>query len=255
MRSIAALIALMVAIGAMASRADAWTAGEFQYNGKTAQEFHCAPSGSGPFPAVIMLHGSGPRNMETDDFENFCAKLAEQGYYAEFVEYYSQTEATSPGDIDGIMRNFPTWMNEIRSGIDALKKNPSIDGKKIGLMGFSLGSYLALSYGATYPGDVGAIVEYYGGLAPALYPRVATMPPVLILHGDIDRIVPVSQARDLDRELTKAGRAHEMKIYPGAEHGFNFPAAMFWYKPSDANDAWDRSLKFFDKYLKGDPQH
>ena len=252
MRSITTAVALIIAIGAMASPAAAWTGGEFQSGGKPVQEFHCAPSGSGPFPAVIMLHGSGPRNMETDDFENFCAQLAEHGYYAEFLEYFSQTDAASPGDIDGMMRNFPTWMSEVQAGIAALKNNPSIDSKKIGLMGFSLGSYLALSYGATYPDDVAAIVEYYGGLPPALLPRMATMPPVLILHGDIDRIVPVSQARDLDRELTKAGRAHEMKIYLGAEHGFNFPGAMFWYKPSDAHDAWDRSLKFFDRYLKGD---
>lgn len=250
MRLIAAFVALMIAMAATARSARAWTQGEFQSAGKAVEENHCAPAGAGPFPAVIMLHGAGPRNMETEDFEDFCANLAEHGYYAEFLEYYSQTDAASPGDIDGMMRNFPTWMNEINSGVEALKKNPSVDAKKIGLMGYSLGAYLALGYGATYPDQVGAIVEYYGGLSPALYPRAATMPPVLILHGDIDRIVPVSIARDLDRELTRAGRAHEMKVYPGAEHGFNFPAAMFWYKPSDANDAWDRSLKFFDKYLK-----
>jgi len=192
--------------------------------------------------------------MATYDFEDICSKLADYGYYAEFIEYYSQTDAASPGDVDGMVQNFPTWLNEVHSGIAALRKNPSVNSNKVGLMGFSLGAYLSLGYGATYPNEMAAIVEYYGGLSPALYSRATTMPPVLIIHGDIDRIVPVSQARDLDAVLTKAGRPHEMKIYPGAEHAFNFPEAMLWYKPSAANDAWDRSLKFLDTYLKGAPK-
>ncbi len=232
-----------------------WTPGQFQSDGKPVEEHHCVPAGDGPFPAVIILHGSGARDFGTEDYEAMCSKLADSGYYAEFIEYYSQTEAVSPGDIDGMHRNYPVWLDEIHSGVAALKKNPTVnDGKvgKIGMIGFSLGAFLAVDYGATYPDEVSAIVEYYGGLSPELYPRVAMLPPVLIIHGDIDRMVPVQQARDLDAALTKAGRPHEMKIYPGAEHAFNFPAALMWYKPSFANDAWDRGIKFFDKYLKSD---
>jgi carboxymethylenebutenolidase len=237
-----------------------WTRGQFQSDGKPVEEHHCVPTGEGPFPAVIILHGSGPRDFGTDDYETMCSKFADSGYYAEFIEYYSQTDAVSPGDLDGMHRNYPIWLNEIHSGVAALKKNPTVNagqvGKigKIGLIGFSLGSYLAVDYGATYPDEVSAIVEYYGGLSPELHSRAAMLPPVLIIHGDIDRIVPVQQARDLDAALTKAGRPHEMKIYPGAEHAFNFPAALMWYKPGDTNDAWDRGIKFFDKYLKNEPK-
>jgi carboxymethylenebutenolidase len=252
MRCVLLASVAMVLFAVTATMAHAgWTQGEFQSGGKPVQESHCVPSGAGPFPVVIMLHGAGPRDMATDDFEGFCSKLADHGYYTEFMEYYSQTDAASPADVAGMVRDFPTWLNEVHSGIAALKKNPSVDSSKVGLMGFSLGAFISLSYGATYPDDIAAIVEYYGGLSPALYPRAATMPPVLIIHGDIDRIVPVSQATNLDALLTRAGRPHEMKIYPGAEHGFNFPGAVFWYKPGAANDAWDRSLKFFDTYLKG----
>ncbi len=229
-----------------------WTPGQFQSDGKPVEENHCVPAGEGPFPAVIILHGSGARDFGTEDYEAMCSKLADAGYYGEFIEYYSQTDAVSPGDLDGMHRNYPIWLNEIHSGVAALKKNPTVNSRKIGLMGFSLGAYLAVDYGATYPDEVSAIVEYYGGLSPELYPRVAMLPPVLILHGDIDRMVPVSQARDLDAAMTKAGRPHEMKIYPGAEHAFNFPSAFMWYKPSFTNDAWDRGIKFFDKYLKSD---
>jgi carboxymethylenebutenolidase len=255
MRIVAAAIAAIVAIaGGMAAPARAWTQGEFLSNGKPVEEHHCIPTGAGPFPAVIILHGAGPRDAGHRDFEDLCAKLAEHGYYSEFIEYYSQTDPVLPGSVEGMVRDLPTWLSEVHSGIASLKKNPSVDSTKVALMGFSLGSFISLTYGATYPDGVTAIVEYYGGMAPELYSRAATMPPVLILHGDIDRIVPVSQATDLDAALTKAGRPHEMKIYPGAEHTFNFPDAMTWYQPAAATDAWNHSLKFFDTYLKSEPR-
>jgi carboxymethylenebutenolidase len=252
MRGIAAAVmaVLWLAVSVSPSAAG-WTHGEFQSGGKPVEENHCVPSGAGPFPAVVIIHGSGPRDLIIDDFEDLCTKLADHGYYAEYIEYYSQTDAVAPNDLDAMIRNFPTWLNEVQAGIVTLKKNPAIAPKKVGLMGFSLGGFIALTYGVSYPDDVAAIVEYYGGLSPALYPRVSSMPPVLILHGASDRIVPVSQARDLDAALTKAGRPHEMKIYPDAQHVFNFPDAMGWYKSDAAHDAWDRSLKFLDTYLKG----
>jgi carboxymethylenebutenolidase len=250
MRLLIAAIASIFAIAWMAPCASAWTQGEFLSDGKPVEENYCVPSGAGPFPAVIILHGAGPRDAGNDDFQDFCAKLAEHGYFTEFIEYYSQTEPASAGDVGGMVSDFPTWLSEVHSGIAALKKNPSVNSKPVALMGFSLGSFISLSYGATYPGEVAAIVEYYGGLPPALNARAPVMPPVLILHGDADHIVPVSQATDLDALLTKAGRPHEMKIYSGAQHGFNFPGAMFWYKQSAANDAWNRSLEFLDEYLK-----
>jgi len=255
MRTFRAAFALALAM-ALGSPCHAdWTPGQFQSDGKPVEEHHCVPTGAGPFPAVIILHGSGLRDAGAEDYEEMCSKLADHGYYAEFIEYYSQTDAVSPGDINGMQHNYPTWLSEMHSGVAALKKNPSVNAgkvRKVGMIGFSLGAYLAVDYGTTYPDEVSAIVEYYGGLSPELYPRVAMLPPVLIIHGDIDRMVPVQQARDLDAALTKAGRQHEMKIYPGAEHAFNFPEALMWYKPSDANDAWDRGIKFFDKYLKAD---
>jgi dienelactone hydrolase len=112
--------------------------------------------------------------MANDDIADFCSKLAEHGYYTEFVEYYSQTAPASRGDLAGMMRDFPTWLSEVHSGIAALKKNPSVNSNKVALMGFSLGSYISLSYGARYPDDVSAIVEYYGGRTPALYARASS---------------------------------------------------------------------------------
>jgi len=76
------------------------------------------------------------------------------------------------------------------------------------------------------------------------------MPPTLILHGDKDALVNVSQAHSLDELLTAEKRPHEMHIYEGANHAFNFPELPFWYNAEDAQDAWNRTLKFLAANLK-----
>jgi carboxymethylenebutenolidase len=76
------------------------------------------------------------------------------------------------------------------------------------------------------------------------------MPATLIIQGDADTIIPVSEAKDLDAILTKAGRPHEMHLYPGVEHGFNFHGLSDWYNRDAADDAWRRTVEFLDRTLE-----
>ncbi len=132
------------------------------------------------------------------------------------------------------------------------KKGPAVQSNRIGLIGYSLGAYLATSTAALYPKQITAVVECYGGVAAPLDGAVATMPPTLLIHGARDVLVNVSQAHDFDSLLTKAGRPHEMKIYPDANHAFNFRVPGFY---NDAADAWQLTLKFLAQYLQGAPSN
>ena len=249
--------AFAAAIFLAASSAQAgWVKGEFTSGGKPVNEYHCAPTGGGPHPAVVMMHGASQRkDSGNPEYEKMCGELADLGYYVEFIEYYSQTDAVGPGQPVQMKEDFPIWLEEIHSGLDALDRNPSVDPHRVALMGFSLGSFLSLAIGAIDPGQIAAIVEYYGGLPPALQYGAKSMPPTLILHGDKDVVVPVAMAHTLDALLTKDNRPHEMKIYEGANHAFNFPQLPFWYDADDAQDAWNRSVKFLAANLKGSDAH
>lgn len=250
MRTAAAAIALILAIAAAAPFCDAdWQSGQFESGGKPVVEFHCAPKGKRRHPAAILVHGAGPQGLGRPDFLKMCSDLAGHGYFAEFIEYYSQTDPVAPGFKTEIAKQFPVWMNEIDAGVRALGKNRLADSRRVALIGFSLGAYLAMSYGASHPDRIAAIVEYYGGLPPVFDNRAAEIPPTLILHGDADTVVPMAEARRLDELLTKAGRPHQIHIYPGASHAFNFEIPL-WYDPNYAKDAWQRTLDFLDQYLK-----
>jgi carboxymethylenebutenolidase len=222
--------------------------GQFESAGKPVEDFYCVPLAPGAHPAVILLHGAVPRGAGNEGFAEMCRKLATAGYYAMFIEYYSQAGPALPGErpVTGkgfaawVNGNFPAWMREIVSGIDVLNEDPAIERDRIVVMGFSLGAFLALAVGASEGGRVAAIVEYYGGMNNSYISMAANMPPTLILHGDADTTVPVRYARDLDALLTKYNRPHEMKIYPGAWHGLD---------PASRDDAWRRSMDFLRRYL------
>jgi len=62
----------------------------------------------------------------------------------------------------------------------------------------------------------------------------------LILHGEQDRVVPVSEALRLQQLLERTSTSHEMKIYPGAGHGFNGLQLL---------DAGQRTIQFLRRYL------
>jgi carboxymethylenebutenolidase len=251
----AAIAGALLAALALAPAASAaqWKKGEFQSDGKTVTDYICVPSAPGARPAIVLLHGAGGGRVGYGAFERMCSELAADGFYTEFIEYFSQTGSVRALQRRKMAQDFPTWLAEIDSGIDAMRKNPAVDSKRIALMGFSLGAFLSLSTGALEPHKVAAIVEYYGGLVGRLKPRAAEMPPTLILHGDKDVLVPVADAHELDALLTRYHRPHEIHIYPGANHAFNFPGLRFWYNAADAADAWKRSIAFLDANLHNPP--
>ncbi|MEZ5558076.1 MAG: alpha/beta hydrolase [Pseudomonadales bacterium] len=49
-------------------------------------------------------------------------------------------------------------------------------------------------------------------------------PPTLLVHGDADTLVPVSNSQRLDEALTAQGVEHELVVIEGGDHGFRDPA-------------------------------
>jgi acetyl esterase/lipase len=66
-------------------------------------------------------------------------------------------------------------------------------------------------------------------------------PPVLTLHGDQDRRVPVEQAKVLDEKMKAAGASHTLMIFKGQGHGF---------EKEHQRKAMDAMWDFFDRHLK-----
>lgn len=198
------------------------------------------PVAPGKYPGVVMLYGSGGMTAGGSLFRITAQALAREGYVVYLPHYFEKTGtqfATREDDV----KYFPTWMRTIADTIDQAKSKANVDGKRIGLIGFSLGAYLSLSV-ASVDHEVKAVVEYFGGLPDFFSKQLQSMPPTLILHGDADRTVPVSEAYNLETLLKDKKAPYEIKIYPQQGHGFNGAAAA---------DAMQRTVAFFAKNLKG----
>lgn len=66
------------------------------------------------------------------------------------------------------------------------------------------------------------------------------MPPLLILHGELDRNIPVSSAQQLQKLCELKQLTCESHLYSDQGHGFSGAALQ---------DARQRTLSFFAKYL------
>lgn len=209
----------------------------FQSGGRTIRIDSFVPSANGRrFPAVIGLHGSGG---SSERMAEPASLLAAQGFAVYVPHYFQRTGTTSVADKPTILRHFFAWAKTLWDAISFVAERPEVDPQHIGLLGFSLGAYLALSVAAV-DSRVQAVVEFFGGLPKEARFFMRRFCPVLILHGDGDAIVPVTEAYHLQQVLEKRELPYEMKIYPGVGHGFS---GEIW------QDAGLRSVQFLQKYL------
>jgi len=197
------------------------------------------PKTGGPHPAVLVVHGADGFKVEPIKkvYRGLAQEAARRGYSAYLVHYYDRADSKI-GDVLGYAVNFAAWLETIDDALELIERQPSVDRERIGLIGLSLGSFLSLSKAA---GDerIGAVVEYFGDL-PLGQPPLERMPPVLILHGERDRLVSVDKAKKLELALKAKNLTYEIKLYPNQGHGFT---------GDEAQDAFERTFKFLDKHL------
>lgn len=196
-----------------------------------------APSANGQrFPAIIGLHGSGggypvvaaPARM-----------LAAQGFVVYVLHYFDRTRTEWVSDRGTILRHAPAWMKTVWDSISFVSRQPHVDSERIGLLGFSLGAYLSLGI-AAIDNRVKAVVDFFGGFPQEMKLFMRHFCPVLILHGDADQTVPVSEAHKIAEIAERKKVPYEIKIYTGVGHGFG-PEIML--------DAAQRTLRFLQHHL------
>ena len=209
----------------------------FDSSGHTIQIDCFSPQANGQrFPAVIGLHGSGggypvvavPARL-----------LAAQGFAVYVPHYFERTGTEWVSDRGEILRHAPAWMKTVWDAVSFVSRQPHVDPERIALLGFSLGAYLSLGLSAI-DDRVKAVVDFFGGFPKEMKLFIRRLCPVLILHGDADHTVPVSEALYLKDLLEKKNVPYELKIYPGAGHGF---------APDIMMDAAERTLSFLRRHL------
>lgn len=185
------------------------------------------PPGSGPFPAILHLHGAGETAAGEIEVLRIFAKA---GYVAMDVDY----RGSGPNRID---------ISDIYKSIDYLNESRFVRSGAIALNGFSLGGRMSLRVAASRKVvAVSAIAaRTTGGSTPTVLQEVGKLTcPILLQHGTDDSVVPYEDAVLLDKSLKSLGRDVTLLSYPGSGHN-NLP----WGK------VYGEVLSFFRTHLRG----
>jgi acetyl esterase/lipase len=231
------------------------------------------PETDGPRPVVVYVHGGGwqrgtrrePPPLTAADFYD---QIAAQGFAVAAIDYRLSGEARFPAPLEDVR----TALGWVRDNAAAY----GLDADRVFLWGDSAGGHLALLAtltGASVRATVGwfPVTDLLGmpsdladaGAVPDLGPDSrearllgapaasvpdlarqasplaharADAPPILLMHGTVDDMVPAAQSKRLAEALGRAGAAVELELVPGATH--------FWKGAGDVGAIIRRSIEF-----------
>lgn len=228
----------------------------------------------GANPAVVIPHG-GPTGQTNDGFSRTATALASRGYVViqpnprGSTGYGLAFQKANYQDLGG---------GDLKDELAAkqfLVDTGYVDAKRVGITGGSYGGFMTLMAIGRAPDAFAAAVEQYGIIdwrtmwqhedallqayqktllgSPDENPKVydASSPltyikqvkaPLLVLQGENDIRVPVGQARQVAEALKAKGNIVDAVYFPEEGHGF--------YKREHQQEALQRTVDWFDKYLK-----
>lgn len=206
-----------------------------------------APNDS--LPAMIVIHEWWGLNK---NIESMADQLAGEGYVALAVDLYNGKSAEKPEQAMELMRNA---MNHPENGISNLKQAYSylhdhFTITKTGVIGWCFGGGWSLRTALAMPDKIDATVIYYGQLVTDAKELKTLKMPIYGFFGGEDPSIPKATIEKFKSTLDSLGGDVQVKIYPDASHAFANPSGTRYNKLA-AEDAWNRTLMFLNRNLKG----
>ncbi|HEU5191043.1 MAG TPA: dienelactone hydrolase family protein [Methylomirabilota bacterium] len=218
-----------------------------QGTGKVRAYLARPESATGKLPGILVIHENRGLNPHIEDITR---RLALDKFVALAPDALTPFGGY-PGDEDKAREAFAKldqakMREDLVAGAGVLKARPECTGK-IGVVGFCWGGTMANMLATRLP-DLAAAVPFYGG-QPAAADAARIKAPLLIHYADNDDRIN-SGWPAYEAALKASGVAYTMYRYPGTEHGFNNDTTPR-YDRAAAGLAWQRTVEFFNKNLRG----
>ena len=190
------------------------------------------PTGDGPFPAIILAHGSygfdGP--VAVKSYLSVAQKFSAEGFVVIALSYDASANGVTSGKA----------IRQINDAIELAKSQSNVIADKISLWGFSNGGAAVLNIAADNPKLAGVVaVQPYLPRATGTDKKIAI--PLLLIGGDYDTIVPVASLKTYEKSLQSQGKKVE-SVYGPWQHSYEYyavtkRAAEFFVKHSGPSAA------------------
>ena len=185
-------------------------------------------SGAAPQQIVVLLHGYGSNGADL---------LSLAPYWRPSLPDTLFVAPNAPERVPGMPGGFQWWglgsfdraalaagaaraAPALDAYLDALLAKYALADDRLALVGFSQGTMMALHVGPRRPRQLAGILGYSGMLADAagFAAGVRTRPPVLLIHGDADPVVPIAGFHEARRALLAAGIEVGEHVVRGLDH-------------------------------------
>ena len=238
----------------------------------------------GGFPVIIFNHGYIPpaEYRTTERYIAYVDGFARNGYIVLRSDYRGHDQ--SEGNPSGAYGS-NGYTIDVLNAVASVKRHADVNPAKIGMWGHSMGGYITLrnmvankdvKAGVIWAGVVASypdllnnwrrngptrvqptgsrswrvmLAQQYGTPEknPEFWNSISANSyladisgPLQLHHGTADESVPVEFSEKLERQMKTAGKTVELYTYQGDDHNLE----------GNFNTAMDRSIKFFDTYLK-----
>jgi carboxymethylenebutenolidase len=215
-------------------------------NSGTMRGYLVQPAGTGPFPAVLVIHENRGLNPYIEDV---ARRAAVAGFLSLAPDGLAPLGGYPGNDDDG--RTMQAKLDQAKLRTDLLNsarflKAHSLSNGKLGATGFCYGggatNYLAVELGS----DLLAAAPYYGA-APETAGIAKIKAAMLIHYAEKDERINAMWTA-YEAGLKSAGVKYEMYTYPGTQHGFHNNSTPR-YDEAAAKLSWERTIAHFKKYL------
>src|ERR1700716_2082610 len=206
------------------------------------------PAKSGKYAGVLVVHENRGLNPYIEDV---ARRLGTENFIA-FAPDGLTSAGGYPGDDEKGAQLFqqvdkPKMTEDFIAAARWLKARADCTGK-IGVVGFCFGGGIANTLAVRMGSAPAAAVPFYGG-QPSAADAAKIKAPLLLHYGSLD--TRINGGWPAYEEALKANHVtYTAYIYEGANHGFHNDTTPR-YDEAAAQLAWQRTLDFLDKYLRG----
>jgi len=215
-------------------------------NGDRIRGYLVQPAGSGPWPALLVIHENRGVNPYIEDV---ARRAAVEGFLALAPDGLSPLGGYPGNDDDGQAMQAKLDQAKLRqdmlNGAKWLKAH-QLSTRKLGATGFCWGGGTTNFLAAAMGSDLQAAVPYYGAAADtASVPRIRA--PLLVHLAENDPRINEMYST-YEQELKKAGVRYAIHSYAGTQHGFHNNSTPR-YNEAAAKLSWERTVAFFKQNL------
>ena len=206
------------------------------------------PASDDVSPVILVCHENRGLTPHIQDVTRRFAKAGYVGLAIDLLSRQGGSAAVGQENVPGALGNIPPdqFVEDFKSGWRYLQGQSYAAAARVGMTGFCFGGGVTWRVATQMP-ELLAAVPFYGPHPPLEdVPNIRAA--VLAIYGELDSRIN-SGIPTIEQAMMENNKIYEKIIYQGADHAFHNDTGSR-YNPEAARDAWEKTLAWFEQYVR-----